>query len=188
VASKDGKLKVNFVGIAGCILAFISIIFPWFTAYGYRGFTIITEYKYQLYLCQTVTSTGLFGSSGEVQTVQPYETTLLVLALLIVGSVLCLISSIYWKGKLMLVSGILTLSSIIIFVFFMSMNLEALARAYISGYTFSSYLDTGFWLALVGAILMFGSLAVRSKDKVTSPPLPPPTSVATIARALSLAR
>ena len=171
-------MKPNYIGIIGAILAFISLILPWWTI----TYSIsIISYSDSLYLYQpsgSVVSLALANSW--------YFWAALILV--IIGALLALAESTMGKGRMMLVvGGVLTLLSIIIFAVGLMMDLSSIVGFGVGLFSsgtigsgeffsasYSTYLSLGFWLALVAAILMFVGSVWKPKETMATPPAAPP--------------
>lgn len=182
-------MKVNYIGIIGGILAFISLALPWWTlslSGTYMGITATIDLSLYLY---KVTASAM-GFAMDMPFTSWYN--LLCLALVIIGGILGIIGSIILvKGKRVLViGGLLALISIIMFAVGLQIGLSTgysygtisippiplfgsgtLSMMGIT-YNYTCYLSFGFWIALVASILMFAA----SKKAEAIPPPPPPTT------------
>jgi hypothetical protein len=156
-------MKLNYIGIVGAILAFVSIALPWWTESA-LGFS----YDLKLY------DQGTFSTFN-------YWYGWLALVLVLLGGLLGLAGSVMSSGKkIVMGGGILALIAIIVFPVGFQMDLMRLNfpigmfGGTISGVSFSAYLSYGFWLALVAAIIML--VAMRyPKPAAQAPSAPPPT-------------
>jgi hypothetical protein len=182
-------LKVNYVGIIGGIIAFVSLVLPWWTLSmsttlaGTSYSVDVSVYPYQ------ATATAL-GVSQSVAISIWYGWV--ALALIIIGGVLGIAGSVTALGKKLLIGGgALALLAIIIFA--AGLQNELSATAVISGapvaglfssgsYNFfgtsmdySTYLSFGFWIALVSAIIMFAAIKTQPVEKAPAPAPQPPT-------------
>lgn len=171
-------MKVNYVGIIGGILAFISLILAWWTVtFSYSGVPISLDAS--LYLYQ-FTAVGIPLTTGV-----PWYCWV-AFALVVVGGMLGIVGSVTKFGKRFIaVGGALVLLSIIVFVAgfqvsglsFLGMSGIGLfsSGVLISGVfslNYTSYLSFGFWLALVSAIVLFVAIRMHPKEEVV--PAPPP--------------
>lgn len=181
-------MKLNYIGIIGAILAFVSIALPWWTmsmsatAMEVTFSADVSVYLYQasasaMGVSQTVTMELWFGWAA--------------LALVVLGGVLGIVGgAIPDKGKMVLVvGGILALLSIVIFA--VGLQTELSKAPPVSGFpgvglfssgsynfmgasmNYSTYLSFGFWLALVAMILMFVAIIMKPKEQVAQPPSTP---------------
>jgi len=169
-------MKLNYLGIVGAILAFISIALPWWTE-------SVFGFNYDLKLFDQATFSTL-----------NYWYGWLALLFVLLGGLLGLAGSVMPNGKqTVMAGGILALIGIIIFPIGLQTDLMRLNIPFgiffsgtISSINVSTYLSYGFWLALVAAIIML--LAVRypkptpqapseTPSLLPSPPpsAPPPT-------------
>lgn len=173
------------MGIVGAIVAFLSIVLPWWTLIMSASvYEINYSFEGSVYLYQTtVTSNIPYVPSGSQSMDRWWGWA--ALALVIAGGVLGIIGSITVFGKRLLISGgVLILLAMIIFAVCLQNELSSIMMpipdmeiALFSSGTFmemlnySSYLTFGFWLALISAILMF--IALTKHPTETAPPPPP---------------
>jgi len=191
-------LKPNILGLIGCVMAFISLVLPWWSmtlsasAMGISYSESVSIYTYQ---ATVSASAGAMGFSSTVNVNLWYGWA--ALALIIVGGTLGVAGSLLTKGRpLILIGGLLVLLSVIIFAVGLQSELsQPLATGFPQTSLFSSgsygssfgsasymtYLSVGFWIALVSAIMIFVASA-RKTAKVTlsmpmstSPPPPQPS-------------
>jgi hypothetical protein len=165
-------LKLNYIGIVGAIIAFISLALPWWTASAsYSGIGL--TYNWNLY------DAGTIGAGMNLW----YNWVALLLVVL--AGILGLAGSIMQNGKKILMGGgLLAVLAIIIFPVGLQMDLSSnnspfglFSSTSVSGYSYSTYLSFGFWLALVSAIIMLVAAMRTTKTSPTpSPVLPTPTS------------
>lgn len=158
-------MKLNYVGIVGAILAFVSIALPWWTESA-----LGLSYDLKLYDAGTLGSTLNYW----------YGWVALVFVLL--GGLLGLAGSVMSNGKkIVMGGGILALIAIIVFPVGFQMDLmrlNATIGIFNSG-TISAYLSYGFWLALVAAIIMLVAMRYpkpTAQAPSPSPSPPPPTT------------
>lgn len=163
-------MKLNYIGIIGAILAFVSIALPWWTwsmTYETIGGSA------DLYLYQ---NSGTFWTS--LPTADEAWFCWAALVFIIVGGLLGIVGSATGYGKKMLIGGgVLALLSIIIFAVGLQnwlSPLGGLIGVFSSGSGYSSYLSYGFWLALAAMILMFVAIIMKPKEQVTQLPSTPP--------------
>ncbi|MEM2987417.1 MAG: hypothetical protein QXK26_00075 [Candidatus Bathyarchaeia archaeon] len=196
-------MKVNYVGVIGGILAFISLALPWWTltfSSSVMGFTISADVSIYPYR-------GAISFMGFTMDI-PINLWfgLASLAFIIIGGILGIVGSITQaKGKAaLIIGGFLALLSIIVFAAGLQSEfskgtsipspvpgespLEIPAVGLFSNGTwnlmgtslnYTSYLSFGFWLALVAAILMLAGVkkveeAAPTPAPVTLPVPPPP--------------
>jgi len=166
-------LKPNFIGLISAILAFVTIILPWYSVSVY----VITV-NFSLWDFASMGLGGLLGTAA----VQAWFIWV-ALALVIVGGLLGLIGgfSIGKKGKTLLtLAGILLLLSPIIFaVGVVASGLPLFGSMGADQYGASVYVSFGFFLAFIAAILMFISLRKHPMEAEAVPfapvaPTPPP--------------
>jgi hypothetical protein len=156
-------MKLNYVGIVGALLAFVSIALPWWTE-------SLFGFNYDLKLFD----------QGNFPTLN-YWYGWLALLLLVIGGILGLAGSVMSNGKKTVMGGaILALIAIIIFPIGLQTDLMRLNAPFgvffsgtISGVGYSTYLSYGFWFALVAAIIMF--VAVLYSKPTPEAPSPPPS-------------
>ena len=189
---KGGKfLKTNYIGIVASVIALISLALPWWTltmsaeVMEESSSIDLSVYPYQarmsaMGVSQTLTMELWYGWAALV---------LIVIAGIIgiVGSVL-----VGKTGKtILMVAGILALLSIIIFAVGLQGELSTAVPAaglpevglFSSGsysllgvsMDYSTYLNFGFWLALIAAIIAFISLPKHPVAPLPTPPPAPPT-------------
>jgi hypothetical protein len=164
-------LKVNFIGIVAGILAFVSLALPWWT----MGITVQTvSFSISVYLYQITSSLGGAAVAGGWYTYT-------ALAFVVIGGLLAIVGSVTALGKKMLLGGgVLALLSIIVFAVGLQMDISSstLGTAGVGlfssgtylGYSYSSYLSFGFWLALVAAIIAFVAFAKHPTAAAPPPP------------------
>lgn len=182
-------MKINYVGIIACIIAFISLLLPWWTmTASVEAMEMTVSADLSVYLYEAKVSA--MGISQTVTMDLWFSWAALVLIVIagvsgIVGSVI-----IGKTGKMILiVTGILALFSIIVFAVGLQSELSKAppmpdfpkVGLFSSGsftmmdeisMNYSSYLTFGFWLALVAAIIAFISLLkhpMASTSVLTTP-------------------
>lgn len=183
-------LRPSYLGIIGGILAFISLVLPWWavsissSAMGNIFSDQATLYLYQAKVSILGISTGASNPW--------YAST--ALAFLVLSGLLGLTGSVIANGRriVLALGGILALFSIIVFAAGLQNDIS---NGAVGGYptgaslfssgsysllgmpiSYSAYLSFGFWLALVAAILMFAALKRKPAEAIPppqpSPPLP----------------
>jgi len=184
-------LKANYIGIVAAIIAFVSLALPWWTmtmSAEVMGMKVSADVS--VYPSQATASA--MGVSQSV--VMELWFCWAALALIITAGVTAIVGSLIIgkTGKMILmVAGILTLLSIIIFALGLQAELSKgvpvigfpKAGLFSSGswsfgevsMDYSSYLSFGFWLALVAAIIAFISLLKHPVAPPPAPPAAPPT-------------
>lgn len=191
-------MKLNYPGIMGAILAFVSVALPWWTV-GFSSVTSLMPFSggASVYLFQATAS--MMGASLTVSMNFWFGWT--SLALVLVGGLLGLVGSILNTRRtvLLAVSGLLVMLSLLVFAAGLQSDISngALAMGFPTGpglfsssyynvdgasVNYTSYLSFGFWVALFAAILMFVGAAVREPSRTippppTSPPPAPPPQV-----------
>jgi len=196
-------LRLNYIGIIGGILAFISLALPWWTlTLSGQAMGIPISADFSVYPYKGAVS--FMGFSMDIPMNVWFGSTALVLVIL--GGILGIVGSIILdKGKAVLaIGGVLTLLSIIVFATGLQSefskaegfsipipagggSLEIPAIGLFSSGTwdimgttvnYSSYLSFGFWLALIAAIIIFAAVkkavpAAVAPTPATPPPPPP---------------
>ena len=188
-------MKINYIGIVAGIIALISLALPWWTltmsaeVMGESSNVDLSVYPYQARTSATgVSQTFImdlwFGWAS--------------LALIVIAGIAGIAGSVI-AGKTgktnLIVAGILALLSITIFAAGLQSELsrEAPAAGFpevglFSGgsYSFmgvsmnySTYLNFGFWLALIAAIIAFVSLPKHPAAQLPTPPTAPPPATPT---------
>jgi hypothetical protein len=190
-------LKLNFIGIIGGILGFVSLALPWWTAsisayYGASFSADISVYLYQV---------TAFGQS--TTPTSDYWYVWAALALVLTGSVLALVGSVItFKRRVLLgLAGALVLAGVVLFPVALQWsisNAEGLigqsapagvgvfsSGSYGQGAfsaSYMTYLTFGFWIALTGAVLMLVAATRKAPEATpaaapsttpTSPPMQP---------------
>jgi len=162
-------MKLNYIGIIGAIIAFVSIALPWWTV-SETSFGFGTTSNWFLY------NAGTSGAGLNLW----YNWVALLLVIL--AGIIGLAGSIIPDDKKMLMGGgILALLSIIIFAAGLQTDLSShnsTFGVFSSGTmfgvaSFSTYLSYGFWLTLVAAIIML--VAMRYPKVGPQAPAPPPS-------------
>ena len=180
---EENLLKPNYIGIVGAIIAFISLILPWWTmSVSYSIFSVSYSVDVSIYLYQTTTGAITFALANSWY-------LWAALALVIIGALLALAGSVMGKGRMMLIGGgALTIIGIIVFAAGLMMDLSnvsgfsgiglfnsgTISAGEFGSMNFSTYLSYGFWLALVAAIIMFIGAFWKPKEKMATPPTAPP--------------
>ena len=182
-------MKLNVFGIIGGIVAFISLLFPWWTMIvsspSGNASVSISIYTYE------VTRTLTIGSSGipQVTDVNIWYGWIAIV-LIIIGGFISIVGSIRERTRGPIAAGgLMMLFSIIIFAIGLQNELSTQplslwpARSLFSSgnwniyFPFSAYLTYGFWLALAAAIITLLSLLWKP-ETITPPesiPQPSPT-------------
>lgn len=178
-------MKPNILGLIGGVIAFISLVLPWWSmtlsasALGISYSASVSIYTYQA----TASAMG-FSSTVSVNLWYGWA----ALWLIVVGGVLGIAGGLFTKGRIViLVGGLLALLSIIIFAVGLQSELsQPLATgfpqvslfssgSYGSGFgsaNYATYLSYGFWIALVSAIIMFVASARKTAEARPSMPIP----------------
>lgn len=172
-------MKPRYLGIIGAIIAFISYALPWWTT------TVSLGASYSLYVNEAAAT---FPASMSLW----YAWT--ALAVIVIGAVLAILGSLVESTRLILLVGaVLTLLSVVIFAVGLQNQLSNLGSSFwgltlpggpavglfssgsYSGVDYTTYLSFGFWLALIGAILML--VACRKRPVTTISSIQPPQPV-----------
>jgi len=181
-------LKINYIGIIACIIAFITLALPWWTMKAsVEAMETTISVDLSVYLHQAkVSAMGISAT-----TTMDLWFGWAALALIVVAGAAGIVGSLIVgkTGKIILiVTGILALLSIIIFAAGLQGELSKAPPAtgfpeiglFSSGsfnlmggisMGYSSYLTFGFWLALVAAIIAF----ISSLKHPMAPPAAPTT-------------
>jgi hypothetical protein len=178
-------LKLNYIGIVGAILAFVSIALAWWTMAitTPAGNEDISIWTYQARITAPGVSYDLVSPPTGITPLNIWF-SYAALALVIIGGVLAIVGSVTALGrKLLIGGGVLTLLSLIIFAVGLYNTLSAgplvnssfpqvglFSSGTYSGASYSTYLTYGFWVALVAMILMFVAIVIKPKEQVTQPP------------------
>jgi len=165
-------MKVNVIGVASALIAFISLVLPWWTISVSFSGLLRMSFSWDVYTWGIRSSAGI----GEAPIVLDFAGwyRYVALAMVVAGAIFGLAGSVTVgeKGRTVLaMSGILTILAAIIFVLGLATD-PALTEATppigifeskdvgIPGfsYSLSAYLHIGFFLAVIAAILAFISL------------------------------
>jgi hypothetical protein len=190
-------LKVNHLGIVGGILAFVSLLLPWWTMSGGQYTTVASvmlpdfsgqAYVFLFHAMAIVTTDGTPFSEPVLMNLWFGWTAL---ALVFISGLLALAGSLTKRTQrrriLLALGGILIISSIIVFPVGMQnqisdgtwalgfptepdIGLFSIGTHKLNAFkseNYLSYLSFGFWLALVAGVMMFIALRRRS-DRATS--------------------
>jgi hypothetical protein len=173
-------LKLNFIGIIGGILGFVSLTLPWWTAtisvsFGGSFSTDVSVYLYQA---------TYVGMSRSIPDEFWYAWT--ALALVLAGSVLALAWSVITAKRRILLSlgGVLVLAGVVLFPVALQLNISNAAGllgagapsglgvfssgSFYQGFfaaNYLTYLTFGFWIALAAVILMFVAASRKRPDE-----------------------
>jgi predicted lysophospholipase L1 biosynthesis ABC-type transport system permease subunit len=185
------RLKPNIIGIVGAIISFVSLAVPWWTTTmsvnpSVMGFSrSVSIYPYQA-------SVSSGGASTTVQLNTWYGWV--AFALIVVGGLLGLAGSLMRGARVILAAGgVLALFSIVVFAAGLQDDLSnktvvpgwpavgLFSIGNLGGSSYTAYLSFGFWLALVGAIVMVAASlrkpqagGVSPATPAPAPPTPPP--------------
>jgi len=184
-------LRLNYLGFIGGILAFISLVLPWWAmSISGSAMEINVSDEVTLYLYQTRVT--IIGLSVSASTNLPWYCSI-ALAFVVLGGLLGLAGSVIANGRRIVLSlgAILASFSVIIFAVGLQNQISNgslvsglptgvglfSSGAYGYGMDYSSYLSFGFWLALVAAIIMFVALTrerMLEPAETIIPPQPSP--------------
>jgi len=185
------NLKLNYVGIVGAIVAFVSLALPWWVM-NFSGSFLGTSVSGQATVNLYQASASAMGTSVPISLNLWYGWT--ALAFVVIGALLSLAGSIITRRRkaFLAAGGVLVLLSIIVFAVglqnqissgslstgFPNVSLFSSGSFSYSSVTvnYSTYLTFGFWLALVAAIIMFVAIVIKSPYEMPPPepsPAPP---------------
>jgi len=172
--------KLNHAGILGGIVAFASLVMPWWTATAsvpVVGLGNSTAIDFPLYLYEASASL-LANPPSQVVTLDLWF-CLSTLALLALAGILAIVGSVMvGKGRwMLLIGGVLALVSTVLFAVGLwtelsrvGSGLDLFKTVTENWGTISARLSFGFWGGLIAGIVML-SAAVRSIVKRTAPPV-----------------
>jgi hypothetical protein len=184
-------LKLNIIGIIGGIIAFISLVLPWWTmAVSINGLGINASADVSVYPYQATASSAGVSITAQVSIWYGW----VALVLIVIGGLLGIAGGVLRKTRTVFVAGgVLALLSITIFA--VGLQNELSNQTVVSGwptvalfssgsfslyYSYTTYLSYGFWLALVAGVIMLA--ASLKKPEISAlppapipPPIPPPT-------------
>ncbi len=192
-------MRLNYIGIVGGVLAFISLALPWWTmtlSGSISGIPISISVDVSIYPYKGTVSASPMGVPMSLDIPMNAWYGLAALVLIVVGGILGIVGSImHAREKMMLAAGgALALLSILIFaVGLQSELLSGMSTPLPMGMgtfqlpgiwlfssgtfnfmgmpiNYSTYLSFGFWIALVAAIIMFA--AVKKAEEVAPTPTP----------------
>jgi phosphoglycerol transferase MdoB-like AlkP superfamily enzyme len=184
-------LRINIISIIGAVIALIGLALPWWTiTYTVSpgisiGPGMISSYSASIYTYQTTSSGYGYTVTGQMDLWYGWA----AFTLLVLGALLAIAFSLIPRARALLaLGGALSLLSVIVFAAGLQNDLSTTSG--LSGigllssgttsvlgvsYNYTTYLSIGFWLTLVGAIVML--VASLRKPKTTAPTAvpPPPT-------------
>jgi hypothetical protein len=178
-------LRINYVGIIASAIAFSSLLFPWWTLRMSipSGVTELAEERISVYPYQVATETVVldFPDSVPMNLWFGWVAFVLIVAAGAVGIIGSFLAGKIGK-TILLASGILSVLSIAVFA--TGIQIELTKASPIVGFpvnlftTSTSlgitssyyYLDIGFWVALIGAILAFVSILSDRIQKLSKKP------------------
>lgn len=182
-------MKLNIIGIIGAIIALIGLVLPWWTMTFSVSAGINVSYSASIYLYQTTASGVGVSVTGEMNLWYGW----VAFALLVLGALFGIAGGIIPKARMILaIGGVLALLSVIIFAVGLQNDLSStpalsgvglFSSGSFSGfgtsYSYMTYLSFGFWLALVGSIIMVAASFKKLKTipPAEAPPPPPPAEV-----------
>jgi hypothetical protein len=175
--------KLNYVGVAGSILTLISGFLPWWTISSSTRWAEGTMTMY-LYNTEIAGSSAFFGNWEN----EPLSNVLAFasLVLLVIGSVSAIVGSLRNNKSVLVSGGALGLAAPLGFVvtlqwlWLLTNGIGVYSSGTLpNGVSYSSHLESGFWLSVIGAIIMlaggFAWKSSTSSDKPRiRPPIPPP--------------
>lgn len=165
-------LKPHVLGVFAAIIAFLSLVLPWWTL----SMSIPNQTMNVMLYPWGVSGTlgELLGSTTELWW------GYLAMVLIVVGGVLGLISSLVIEKNrktLLLASGLLSMLSLVVFTMGLTSNLSrkfpGVVLFYFGPYflgTVSAYLSLGFWLELIAGILSFVASTRHTRGPSAAPP------------------
>jgi hypothetical protein len=181
---ETGKLKINVIGIIGAIIALIGLVLPWWTiTLSISSPQTDFSYSATIYLYQT-TATGIGTSvTGPMNLWYGW----VAFILLVLGALFGIAGSLIQERFMLLVGAILALLSIIVFAAGLQNDISSTSSlsgagllssgtfsiGIFSGYGYVTYLSFGFWLALIGAIVMLAA-SLRKLTPISPTVIPPP--------------
>lgn len=136
-------MKLNYVGVVGAILAFVSVALPWWTV-SFSGHAN----NWYLY------NPGAFA--GGLSLWYNWVAS----PVIVFGGIIAIAGSITPNFKKLLIGGgILAFLSTIIFAVGLQTDLSShlSLNVFSSNYGYSTYLSSGFWVALVAGIIMLAA-------------------------------
>jgi hypothetical protein len=173
-------LKLNFIGIIGGVLGFVSLTLPWWTASISTSYGVTFSVDVSVYLHQAT----YLGRSTSIPNEFWYAWA--AMALVLAGSVLSLAWSVIKAKRRVFLSlgGVLVLAGVALFPVALQLNISNALGVLGAGATsglgvFSSgsfyqgffsanyvtYLTFGFWIALAAVILMFLAASRKLPDE-----------------------
>lgn len=148
-------MNVNIIGAVGGILAFVSIVLPWWT-FSVLGLSM------DVYLFQVTAPSG-------ITVTMDLWFGWMALFFVAIGGLVGIAGSVIKGGKNMLLGcGVLGLLAIVVFAWGMQTRLPSAPGVGIglmsSGPGYSTYLSYGFWLALASAVLSLAGYFRHPKE------------------------
>lgn len=179
-------MKQNVIGIVGVIIAFIGLALPWWTMT--MSATVLGNiYSYSASIYPYQATVSVAGTSVTAQLDIWYGWA--ALALIVVGGLLGIAGSlIQGARRILTLGGVLALLSIIVFAAGLQNELSntlvesgwpavgLFSSGTFSEFNYTTYLSFGFWLALVGAIIMLAASLTKPQAVSVAPPTPTPVS------------
>ena len=171
-------MKINIIGIIGAVIALIGLALPWWTMTFSATAGMNFSYSASIYLYQTTASGIGTTITGQMDLWYGW----VAFALLVLGAFFGIAGSLIRARLILVIGGILALLSIIVFAAGLQNDLSStgslsgiglFSSGSSLGYNYTTYLSFGFWLALVGAIVMLSALV--KKPKAAAPTVVPPT-------------
>jgi hypothetical protein len=172
-------LKINIIGIIGAVIAVIGLALPWWTMTFSVTAGMNLSYSASIYLYQT-TASGI-GTSVTGQMNLWYGWVAFVL--LVLGALFGIAGSLIPARVILVLGGILALLSTIVFATGLQNDLSSTSNlssiglfssGSFLGTSYTTYLSFGFWLALIGAIMILASSLKKPVATVPTVMPPPP--------------
>lgn len=155
-------MKINFLGIAGCIIIFLSIAFPWATE-GVHGIFIKTDFASAVPykgLTQTYLFTKVIIGDNYVKVFPIFEPPAwlcwTVLVFLTAGVILGFVGSLKMKNKLLACGGLSALFSSLLFLIVVRLTTDSdfFLGYHATGMSWEVYFDVGLGLSFIGSIIL----------------------------------
>jgi hypothetical protein len=180
--------RLNILGILGALIAFISLVVPWWTmtlTFSFMG--IDRPAHMSLYLYQAETSAMEWSARSHLDLWFGW----IALVFVVFGGLLGAVGSLRQQGRLILVGGVFALISVTVFAVGLQSELwnapvnpwgysvpwlfssGLIDQGGLSHVSYTAYLSFGFWMALVAAVTM---LVASLQKVVQSSPQPPSPS------------
>lgn len=185
VLKEKEHLKLNIIGIVGAIIAFVSLVLPWWTMTIFPShFFSLTTVSIYPYTYQAEAIIPWLPSPFDESGITVWICARSALFLVLIGGVMGIVGSLAQRTRMLLVTGgLLALLSVIIFAVGLQIELSRevamqgvpptptvslFSSGNVLGSDYITYLSFGSWLALIAGILMLA--ASRTKQETSSPP------------------